>query len=168
MTKTKFMRVGILVICTMIVIGMGISIYLLLNRKKNVIKVNLDSEQAQNIEFKNLCLLPGEKCEYTVIVRRKLSKNCDVTLDFSEIEEQTLKNYVYAKIEVDDKTICDQLLSSLFEDENIVISVDFTKNKKTKIKICYYMLENVGNEAQNAEATFNLHIMATNKWGEYE
>ena len=37
------------------------------------------------------------------------------------------------------------------------------KKKRYDIKVTYYMLETIGNEAKNLESTFNLVISATNK-----
>lgn len=164
MTKKKLMQIGVIVLSIMILIGIALSIYLhTASKRKNIININIDGNETKNVEFKNLSMVPGEKIEYIINLKSEVVKECKVTLRFQEIEEQNLKNYVYVQIETNDEKISEQLLKNLLEDKEIVIPVDFTKEKKKEIKISYYLPEEVGNEAQNAEASFELLITTTNE-----
>lgn len=164
MTKKKLMQIGVIVLSIMILIGIALSIYLhTASKRKNIININIDGNETKNVEFKNLSMVPGEKIEYIINLKSEVVKECKVTLRFQEIEEQNLKNYVYVQIVSNDEKISEQLLKNLLEDKEIVIPVDFTKEKKKEIKISYYLPEEVGNEAQNAEASFELLITTTNE-----
>jgi hypothetical protein len=56
--------------------------------------------------------------------------------------------------------MCDELLADLLGGEDIVVHGDITAADEYKVTIVYYMPEEVGNEAANAEAWFNLYITA--------
>lgn len=66
-------------------------------------------------------------------------------------------------MEKDGEVICDELLAEVFAQEGYELAVDFADGAKNEIKIIYYMPENVGNEAQNAEAKFDLIVTATDE-----
>ena len=85
-------------------------------------------------------------------------------LDFVDTdEEKTLKKYARVKIVADGEVISDELLADAFEKEKIVLPVDFDDKKNTELKIVYYLPLDVGNEAKNAEAVFELLLTASNE-----
>ena len=53
--------------------------------------------------------------------------------------------------------------SHAFEKEKIVLPVDFDEGENTELKIVYYLPLDVGNEAKNAEAVFELLLTASNE-----
>jgi ribonuclease-3 len=55
------------------------------------------------------------------------------------------------------------LLADAFESDAIVLPVDFSQNRNTELTVTYYMPSEVGNEAENAEAIFDLRIVASNE-----
>jgi hypothetical protein len=67
------------------------------------------------------------------------------------------------KIISGDEVICDELLAKVFEDDDIVLPVDFAEDKNTELKIVYYLPVDIGNEAKNAEAVFELLLTASNE-----
>ena len=79
-----------------------------------------------------------------------------------ETEEGTLKHYARVKILANDEVLHDELLATAFENDNIVIPIDFRKDKNTELKIVYYLPLEVGNEAKNTEAVFELQLTASN------
>ncbi len=127
------------------------------------IEVNLAVEKTQVIEFENLSLVPGESCEYTVRLKGEHAKQYELYLDFVETEEKTLKNFAYVRIESGDEILCDELLATVFEQESIVVPVDFRQDRNTELTFVYYLPVEVGNEAKNAEAIFELHVTASNE-----
>jgi len=164
MKKNKFVRIVLIVLSVMILIGVALIIYILSTvNNHNIIKVNIRDNATQVVEFQDLCLIPGEKCEYTISIGSDTSDKYKVELAFHEIAENTLKNYVHIKIETNEEIVCNQLLATLFDNNNITLFVDLTEDKKNDIKIIYYLPEEIGNEAQNAEANFELLITASNE-----
>ncbi|MBQ8496559.1 MAG: hypothetical protein IJ489_03780 [Clostridia bacterium] len=162
MTRNRLMRILLILMSILILIG----IVLMrctpnrLTANGGIIKVLLSDRKTQIIEFEELCLIPGEECEYLVKLENTSAEQCNVTLNFREIEEKTLKNFVRVKMISDGELLCDELLADMFEHENIVLPVDFTKNKNTELKIVYFMPLETGNEAKNTETVFELRITA--------
>jgi hypothetical protein len=131
--------------------------------ERNVIEVYLEHGKTESLKFENLSLIPGGECEYKISLDSKYSKSYDITLGFREIEESALKDFAYVKIIANGETVCDELLATVLEGDNIVLPVDFTENKNTDLTIVYYLPIEVGNEAKNAEAIFELLLTAINE-----
>ena len=137
MAKSKFMRIVLVVASALILLGVGLMSWMIKTENdRNNIKVDL-SDGADAIKFDNLSLIPGEQCEYNVTLKDDHSKEYDLTLDFVELEEKTLKNFVRVKILANGELICDELLADLFENEDVVLSVDFNDRKTNDLKIIY-------------------------------
>ena len=85
----------------------------------------------------------------------------DLSLDFAELRESPLKNFLRVKIVTNDTVVYDELLADAFVDEPLVLPVDFTESKNIVLRIIYSLPEDVGNEAKNAEALFELIITAS-------
>lgn len=165
MTKGRWMRILLVLISILILIGV-VFMRCTPNRltaEGGLINVVLSDGKTQIVEFDNLSLVPGEECEYIVTLEHALNGQCDVTFDFREIEEKTLKYFIRVKMIADGEILCDEILADMFEKENIVLPVDFAENKNTKLKIVYFMPFEVGNEAKNAETIFELRITTKNK-----
>lgn len=160
--RKKTANIILIVLGSMILLGVLLTVYFM-TADKSVIKVSIDPDEAQEIQFKNLELRPGESDEYTLILSSRYSNAYEVSLSFSESEPiGTLKSYVYVKIEKDGETLCDRLLSDVLEDETIKLDADFSDGAENEVRLTYYMPADVGNEAQNTEANFLLLVTAKN------
>lgn len=164
MPKIKLMRIVMIVGSVLILAGVSIMWgAMVIEEEQNVIEVELDNEETQSIEFEGLGLIPGGECEYTIKLEDSGSDKYDLTLNFVETEEKTLKNFARAKIIANCEVVCDELLATIFEKEDIILPVDFKENINTELRIVYYLPIEVGNEAKNAEATFELLLTASNE-----
>ena len=165
MTRSIFLRIVLIVSSALIIIGVLLMNWVLeTSDDRDVIKIYLNNDEvAEVVEFESLALLPGDSCEYVVVLSSENSKIYDLNLSFVEIEEKTLKNFAYVKIISGEEVLCDELLATTFEGEGIDLLVDFNDGKNTIIKIVYYMPIEVGNEAKNAEAKFELRLTAKNE-----
>lgn len=167
MTKRWIMRVALITLGVAILVSIALMAWrIATDGDDNVINVRLDDGKTEVVEFSDLCLIPGESCEYFIHFDVGNIKKYDLTLDFVETEEnekKTLKNFARIKIESGEQVICDELLASVIDGECITLPVDIKENQNTKIKISYYLPEDIGNEAQNAEAVFELHLTASNE-----
>ena len=165
MTRNRLMRILLIIISVLILIGI-ILMRCTPNRlttEGGMIKVFLSDGKTQIIEFENLSLVPGEECEYIVVLENTVAEQCYVNLDFREIEEKTLKQFVHVKIVSEGEVICDELLADIFQHETISLPVNFSEKQNTELKIIYFMPADVGNEAKNAESVFELRITTSNK-----
>lgn len=162
-TKKECTDIAILLLCLLILVGAVISIYILC-ADKTIIKMDIEPGQMRSVCFKNLCLLPGEESKFTLILSSEYAQEYRLRISFSDLDPTLqLKDYAYIRMEKDGEVICDELLAEVFTREGYELAVDFTDGAKNEIKIIYYMPENVGNEAQNAEAKFNLIVTATDE-----
>ena len=163
MNRIKIIRVIMVILSVMSLTAVAISGWMLATRDdREVVHVDLDG-QIDPIGFENLCLIPGESCSYTFRLDGSVAKEYDVHLCFEEREEKTLKNFAFVRIESNGQVLCDELMATAFAGEGIDLHVDLSEAKYQELTITYYMPLEVGNEAQNAEAIFDLVITAVNE-----
>ena len=165
MTNSKFMRMALIPMSTLIIVGVLLFMYVMaVTEDREIIKIDLTEKRTQKVVFETLALVPGQSCEYNVAFASKPAKKYDLQLDFHENVEKNLKDFAYVRIESSNgEVIVDDLLATVFESEPIALSVDFEEEKNTELNIRYYLPLSVGNEAQGAEALFELNIIASNE-----
>ena len=108
-----------------------------------------------------MCLIPGEACTYTLQLEGDVAEQYEVHLLFEEMQSGTLKNYAYIRIESNGQVLCDQLMATVLAGEGIDLFVDLHQVEKQEVIITYYLPIEVGNEAKNDEAVFDLLITAS-------
>ncbi len=164
MAKSKLMRVLLIAGSALMLVGVALMTWMLATEdERNVIEVRLGEGETKTLEFENLCLIPGEECEYVVELEAESVKQYDLTLDFAETEEGTLKHFARVRIIANGEILYDDLLATAFDSELPTLPVDFYEEKNTELKILYYLPLDVGNEAKNAQAIFDLLLTASNE-----
>lgn len=164
MTRTKIMRIALIAASVLIVLGVVLTAWAWATKdERNVIEVHLCDGEMQAVKFENLCLIPGEECEYTLRLKSDGVNQCDLKIDFVETKERTLKNFAYVRLESDGKVICDDLMANIFDGEALSLAADFESADFIELTVKYYLPLDVGNEAQNAEAIFELQLTASNE-----
>ena len=167
MTKSNIMRSILIVSSALIIIGVTLMGWMMSTAdERNVIKIQLKDGLAESVHFEQLAMVPGSSHEYVIKLRAGGSEQYTLTMQFEEnapTEERTLKNYAYVKIMTDQEVLCDTLLATLFESPAMILPVDFNKNLNTELTVIYYLPMDVGNEAKNAEAVFDLLLTAGNE-----
>lgn len=164
MKRIERMRIMLIGISVMILTCVALWVWVQnAKSQENVIHVHLREDTVQIVEFDHLTLIPGESCNYTVSVSSTKGKAYDLMLQFVETEEKTLKNFAYVRIESGGEIVYEQLLKDAFRDDALVLPVDFSENRNVELDVTYYMPVEVGNEAENAEAIFELRIAAGNE-----
>ena len=136
--------------------------------ERNNIEVYLRDGKTQVIEFESLSLVPGDECGYIVVLKDEHDDQYKLELDYVQSEESTLQNFARVKFISNGVVIYDDLLANAIENDNMVLNVDFAKKKNTVIEIVYYLPIDVGNEAKNAVAVFELHLTAYNEEVDHE
>ena len=161
-SKGRLMRVILIVGSALILVGVMLMGWMLKHKDaQNMIDVLLVDGKTKVVEFESLTLVPGEECEYTVRLRKSDIDKYKLKLDFVELEEKMLKNFARVKILANGEIVYDELLATTFENHGTVLSVDFAEEKNTELRIVYYLPIDVGNEAKNAEAIFELLLTAS-------
>ena len=136
--------------------------------ERNNIEVYLYDGKTQVIEFESLSLVPGDECGYRVVLKDEHDDQYKLELDFRQGEESTLQNFARVKFVSSGVVIYDDLLANAIENDDMVLNVDFEKNKNTVIDIIYYLPIETGNEAKNAVAVFELYLEASNEEVDHE
>ncbi len=164
MPKSKLIRILLIVGSVLIIVGVSLIGWMqATEEERNVIQVHLEDGKTQSVAFENLSLIPGEACEYTVKLEKSGGDPYELKLDFVETKEGALKNFARVKLIANGETVCDELLATIFESEDITLSVDIGEKKNTELNIVYYLPIEIGNEAKNAEAIFELLLTASNE-----
>ena len=168
MTRTIYMRITMIFASILMLLGVSLMLWMLTTEtERNNIEISSEADlsggKTEVIEFNSLRLVPGSECEYEIKLKNDNAKQYDLILDFVEKEEKNLKNFARVKVISGTEVICDELLADAFEQDTIVLPIDFTKSKNTKIKVVYYLPIEVGNEAKKAEAEFELRLTASNE-----
>lgn len=161
--RKRMLRALLIVLCILILIGVTLIVYLL-NSDRSIINVVIGGEEAVPVRFERLGLSPGEKCGYTVRLGSDTRTAYTVTLEFRDLDPTlTLKQFAFVRVETEGDVICDGMLSDVFSAGEYILTVDLSDGARHDIAVTYYMPEEVGNEAQNAEASFELLITANIK-----
>jgi hypothetical protein len=163
MSRDNWMRVVLAMAAILIIVGISIMVCSWLWGNRNVIVVKLNGDNPQMVGFECLGLVPGDEREYTVSLKSRMAGEGIVRLQFVEREEKTLKQYAYVKIFLGETLICDELMANVFKREQIELIVDFTSGDSTDLHIVYYLPVDVGNEAKNADVSFDLILSAGDK-----
>lgn len=163
MDRGKLMRIILAVIAALILVGVVLMAWMLATRgNRHVIRIDLDDKIAP-VGFEKLALIPGESCAYTIRLTGDVAEQYELHLEFKETQDKTLKNFAYIRIESNGQVLCDELMATVFAGEGIDLSVDLTQTKQQELIITYYLPLEVGNEAKNAEAVFELRLTASNE-----
>lgn len=164
MPKSILKRIILIAGGVLVIIGVILMAWILdTEDERGVIEVELEDGKTESLAFENLALVPGEECEYTILLKETNARKYDLELDFVETKENTLKNSARVKIIANGEVISDELLADAFEKEKTVLRVDFDEGMNTELKIVYYLPLDVGNEAKKAEAVFDLLLTASNE-----
>lgn len=155
--RNRYLRLLLVIGALLIFIGIILMTRMLLIKdSQSHIKVYLSDGVTRIVEFDSLSLVPGDSCLYYVKLKSTHSRSYKLKIHFSETEENTLKNFARVKILSGDKVVCDELLATAFAQGGWVLPVDFKTKENTELTVIYYLPIDVGNEAKNAEATFEL------------
>lgn len=118
-----------------------------------------DGESAEQVRIELDNFAPGVEKNYKFEFKAEKKGDYSIEVDFEETKTGELKKYLEVVIKVNGEVLCFTDLNKLFNGEKeIKIEEDFIKNEILEFEICYKMPATVGNEAENAEADFNMII----------
>lgn len=161
MTKRALINIVISAFSVMMIVGAVIVNYVA-EHNKNVIKVEITDGETESVEFESLSLAPGESCEYTLIMKTEATGEGTLTFEFSDLAPaKTLKEYACVHLISDGETVYDGKLADALSGGVIETAIDVSGGEQ-KVTVRYYIPEEIGNEAMNAEASFELLITVHN------
>lgn len=130
------------------------------NDGNHSVNVELEIGEGETVPFEKLGLVPGDSVTYDLYLSTSDGPTKTIYLEFYEIQDSPLKDFVRVRILVNDEEICDELLGDLMDSGKIDFNMDLSVGDECKVTLVYYMPTEVGNEAANAEAWFDLCITA--------
>ena len=150
----------IIAVSVLTLVGSGFAMYFVIDssKSKNLINVDIENGETKSIEFQKLDIVPGETVKYVVKLNTAVDGDYDILFDFNEIEDRSLKNYVYIKVEKNGEVICEELLADVLEGDGKTYVYTGDISDGSEINISYSMPEDVGNEAKSAKTSFELRI----------
>lgn len=164
MTNIRLMRLILALLSVMLLSGVTLTTYMLNEYQRENgegLDVYIGDSDNKVVTFEDLSLIPGEQCEYTVTITSATNAVYDISLELVELSESSLKNYAYIRAEYGKTVLFDCKLSDIIGTGSAPFTVDFTESDQAELYITYYLPETVGNEAQETDAFFELHIAST-------
>lgn len=164
MAKKVLVYFSMFVMGIAILIGAAILLGMLDEINENgVVEVVLIDRTEHVIKFEEGGLVPGDERSYIVQLRRADVDRGYLSFDFMETEDTGLKNFARVKVILEEEVLLDELLTDAFEDDRIVMPIDFKKEDTMELLVVYYLPLSVGNEAKNTETVFELKLIASNE-----
>ena len=143
-----------------VIIGEGIVLFKIIDLGKDdhSIGVEIADGESGKVSFEHLNLVPGDEVAYTLLVSSIEGPTYAVDFEFREISDSPLKDYVYVRMLIGEEELCDELLADLMDNGAISRNLVISKGEECAVTIIYYMPEEIGNEAEGADAYFELYI----------
>lgn len=123
--------------------------------EKEIIIVQ-DGETVEDMQIKGLEVHPSESVDYKVLFKAKVTGTYNINMDFTEVEDGGLKEFIVVTIKNGDTLIYEQSLLETLSGEAISFDCNITANEPYVIDVKYKMPIEVGNEAMNAKASFDI------------
>ncbi len=165
MTKNRIITVLLIAVSVFVLAGAGLTIGLLASREdRNTLNLKLTDGEAQTMVFESLAMAPGDTVSYDVSLKNDTDGACRLSFDFVEEEISPLKEFVYVTVMLEDETVIEnRLLAELLDsDEAVSIECELRRTQPSSLTVSYRLPLEVDNRAQNATASFVLHITANN------
>jgi hypothetical protein len=160
-TKDVLISIGIGIMLAIIIFeGLVLAKIIRIGNSDQNVDVEIVNGESEVVEFEGLGLVPGEKLEYTLNVSTNDGVAHTIVFDFREEKVSPLADYVYVKLTIGDDVVCDTLLADVMDAGSIGYKYNLSADAECEVNITYYMPEDVGNEAEGAEAWFDLYITA--------
>ncbi len=124
------------------------------------VSVEADGSTSETLSVENLRLLPAGSAEYSVSLSCEESGTYLFRLAFEEKTSSALKKYVYVSVLDGETALAEVLLKEAFDGEALTFEREMEAGKESKIVIRYAMSRDAGNDAQGAEADFDVLLTA--------
>ncbi len=165
MTKNRIITILLIAVSVCVLAGTGLTVGLLTSQEdRNTLSLKLKDGKTQTMEFESLAMAPGDTVSYDVTLKNDTDGDCDLSFDFAEEELSPLKEFVYVTVELEGEAVIDRcLLADLLDGEAVTVQTKLSRSHPSSVKISYHLPLEVDNRAQNATASFLLHITANNQ-----
>ena len=153
--KKKAIMIVLIVAAIVMILG-SVFLFIHISSRDNLnydIHINSQGEAEKVLSIQALNLAPGQTRQYTLNLLSQSAKEYRIRLNFIPKGSGTLQNFITVEIKAGDVAVT-RPLHELFDGT----TVDIDSRGADKIFINYIMPENVGNEAQGAQASFDIRL----------
>ncbi len=153
----------IVVIVTLVVIAIETWKYAQEIYLSNILVVRIDGEEQVTDDIQLDGFVPGESKDYTLKLYAGGGHKFDITMELKEGDVDTLSPFIDMEVLINGDVIESGKLSEYFDGKKICFTADFSDSQWFEIDIKYSMGIEVGDEAQNTESEFKIHITSNKK-----
>ena len=158
--KKKNLLIACACMLITVVFSMLIFVMVVQSNFSDKIVIRRNKKVHEILEVSDLCLIPGKSKDYEVDLTSRISGNFTVTLDYNELEDDGLKNYVDVKNIIEGNPLYEGKLNYLFEEGvELCYDLSLTRDYDTTILITYSMDEGISNEAGKTFSDFYIDLL---------
>lgn len=128
---------------------------------RNIIKIDIAEEGTKVVTFDDFSILPGAESEYTFMFNEVDVTGYDVSMQFKTEADYSSYNFIHVRIIVDGEVLHDKPLNEMFALETVFLYIKPHIKRDVEAKVVYYVPLDVGNEAENAQLSFDVVVTAT-------
>ncbi len=158
-SKVYYILILALVVVTIVGIALGVNNIRRNNTDVADTAIYVNGERVTSSAVSLHGMIPGGQKKYEFALTADKKAAYHVTLEFRKSGENTLGDYVTARVMLGDQLIEEDQLSQLLLGEAVEFDCNLTRDD-TMLCITYDMSSEVGNEAQGAKADFVIFITA--------
>ena len=122
------------------------------------LRIGRDGEASDTLEINELGLIPGSQMEYTVHMTSRIAGDYTLTLDFEEIAESPLKDFVIVELLHDGVLLTSAPLHEALEGEALTSACYLSAEDTSDLIVRFKMPVEVGDEAKNLTASFEINL----------
>ncbi len=158
--RTSYIFILSLVAITMIGIAIGIWNYSSQDKfiNKKTIVLNEQPQTEMEVYLSGIC--PGMHVSYEIHLQANMGDAFDITMNFEKTDADSLAKFIDVEIRSNGERIDSAKLAAYLSGKQIAFPAKFDSTSDIEIEILYSMGLDVGDEAQNTAADFNIVLSA--------
>ncbi len=158
----KASNILILSLVAVTIIGIIVGIWVHTSQQKFINEKTffLNEKERTELDVRLSGVYPGMSVPYTVKLKANKGDSFNLTVDFQKVGKDSLASFIDVELFVNSEKIDSAKLSEYLSGRQVDFSVDFDGTENAEVEIVYSMGLDVGDEAQNTAADFDVVISA--------
>ncbi len=158
--KASYILILSLVVVTMVGIAIGIWSFVSQDKYINEKTIVLNEQPQTEMEVNLSGLCPGMSVSYEIHLKANEGDAFGITMDFEKTDTDSLAQFVDVEVRLSGEKIDGAKLSEYLGGKQITFPTKFDSTSEIDIEIVYSMGIDVGDDAQNTTADFNIILSA--------
>ncbi len=158
--KTSYILILSLVVVTMVGIVVGVWSYVSQDKFINEQTIVLNEQPQTEMEVNLSGICPGMSMSYKIHLKANEGDYFDITLDFTKTGTDSLAQFVDVEVRLGGEKIESAKLSEYLNGKQVAFPLEYDDTSEIDIEIVYSMGLEVGDDAQNTTADFNIVLSA--------